>query len=104
MATNSTADGTDVTPRVDVYESQEDVLILADLPGVRKEDLAVRFERSALVIEAARANGGRYRRAFDVPAAFDATKVDAELKQGVLTLKVPRTEAAKPRRIEVHSV
>ena len=91
------------TPRVDVYESQEDVLILADLPGVRKEDLAVRFERNALVIEAARSDGARYRRAFDVPSAFDATKVDAELKQGVLTLKVPRTEAAKPRRIEVRS-
>lgn len=91
-----------VTPAVDVYESPEDVLIFADLPGVGADTLAVRVEQNALVIEGPRTDGAMYRRAFSVPSTFDTTKVDAELKNGVLRLKLARAEEAKPRRIEVH--
>lgn len=100
MATNSTRT---VTPRVDVYESPEDVLIFADLPGVAADALSVRVEQRSLILEAPRSDGATYRRVFDVPAVFDTSKVDAELKQGVLRLKLARSEASKPRRIDVRA-
>lgn len=103
MATNTPTKTRVVTPQVDVYESREDLIILADLPGVPPDALAVRVERNALVIEAPRADGVAFRRAFDVPTIYDTAHVDAELKNGVLRLKLPRAEAAKPRRIEVRA-
>ena len=101
------------TPPVDVYESKDDLLLVADIPGVRRDDVRIDVERNELVIEARRApesHGtavGRerriasFKRTFLLPQSIDVSAIVAELSQGVLTLRLPKSEASKPRRIEV---
>ncbi|MBO0698569.1 MAG: Hsp20/alpha crystallin family protein, partial [Zavarzinella sp.] len=88
--------------------------LLADLPGVRPTDVDVRFENGELTIHGRRApsNPGKkralweyepthYHRAFRLSEDVAADKIAAELKNGVLTIRLPKAEAAKPRRIAV---
>ena len=102
------------TPRCDIYETEDELLLFADLPGVRPEDVDVRFENGELVIEgrcAPRQEGvdflaceygvGDFYRTFTVSEAIDADKITAELKNGVLTVHLPKSDAVKPRRITV---
>ena len=102
------------TPRCDIYETEDELLLFADLPGVGPEDVDVRFENGELVIEgrcAPRQEGvdylaceygvGNYYRAFTISEAIDAGKISAELKHGVLTVHLPKSEAVKPRKIAV---
>jgi HSP20 family protein len=91
-------------PPVDVYESSERVLIHADLPGVKKDDLRVRIDHRSLVIEGRRSATLGWRREFTLPDTIDAQNITAELTCGVLTLTLPVTERAKPRTIEVKAV
>jgi HSP20 family molecular chaperone IbpA len=102
-------------PRVDVIEDATGITILADLPGVPKDRLALRVEGETLQIEgdiASDTPGGmeavyaevqvpRYRRAFTLSRELDTAKIDAGLKDGVLTLRIPKAEHAQPRRIQV---
>lgn len=99
-----------IAPLVDVYQNQDGYLVVADLPGLTKEDIAIRLEDKELTVEATRP--GRkyadaevpprlYRRQFRVPEGIDATRVDARYEAGVLRLSLPKAEAQKPRRIEV---
>jgi len=104
-----------LVPPVDIIEDSAGITLYADLPGVTREGLEVRVESGHLFIEGrisvdvpeslkvihAEVRGGRYRRSFALSSELDAARVEANLKDGVLTLKVPRTEAARPRRIEV---
>jgi HSP20 family protein len=102
-----------VTPRVDVLETENEFLVLADMPGVRPEDVDVRFEKGELTVHGRRpAPTGKeltyrefettnYHRAFAVAETVAADKISAELKGGVLTVHLPKTEAVKPRRIAV---
>ncbi len=106
-----------MTPRVDVIEDATGISILADLPGVSKERLSLRIEGETLQIEgdvAADAPEGmeaiyaevqvpRYRRAFTLSRELDTDKIDAKLKDGVLTLRIPKAEHAQPRRIQVQA-
>ncbi|MCS6899301.1 MAG: Hsp20/alpha crystallin family protein [Myxococcales bacterium] len=104
-----------VAPPVDIYESQEDFLLLADLPGVQKADLTVRLDQGELSFEGLRkrqAQGellaGRdedilFRRAFTLPGGIDADKIEANLNSGVLRLRIPKAAAFKPRQIAVTS-
>jgi HSP20 family protein len=102
-----------VTPPVDIYENSEGLTVKADLPGVAKEDLDVRVENNHLTI---RARAGHlapgepiYReyglvnffREFELSDKVDQLKISADLKNGVLTLNLPKAEEAKPRRIDV---
>jgi HSP20 family protein len=102
------------TPRVDILENEEELLLFADLPGVREENVDIRFESGELTLHARRAptdvgNGqwlwenqtGDFFRAFRISEQVDASKIWAELKHGVLTLHLPKVEAAKPRKITV---
>ena len=101
------------TPAVDVHESKDDLLLVADIPGVSREDVTIRVERNELVVEARRpaeSNGtavgrerrvGSYKRTFLLPQSVDVSAIEAELSLGVLTLRLPKSEASKPRRIEV---
>src|SRR5687768_3152630 len=86
------------TPRCDIFETQDELVLFADLPGVRPEDVDVRYENGELVIEGRcepRQDGvdylgceygvGDYYRAFTISEAIDSGKISAELKQGVLT-------------------
>lgn len=98
-----------VAPTVDIYENKDELLILADLPGVAREDLTVNFEKGRLSIEgrlstfAAEEEPFDYRRSFVVPQGIDAEKIAANLQNGVLRLSLPKPAAAKPRQIEIKS-
>ena len=104
-------------PPVDVMEDEGGITLLADLPGASKEQLSIRVDGDALTIEApielgeldklepvyAEVRSGRWRRSFTLSRELDSTRVEAALKDGVLTLHVPKLEHAKPRRIEVRA-
>ncbi len=102
-----------VAPPVDIYETQAGLVVMADLPGVSKENLDVRVENGLLTIRgrthsAAPAEAiyrefelANFFRQFELSDKVDQDKITAELKHGVLTLNLPKAEAAKPRQIEV---
>jgi len=100
-----------ITPPVDIYENQDEILVAADFPGVPKDSLSVRLDRSELVIEGtqpapegqAQLRPVAFSRAFRVPNTIDPDGVSAELSQGVLRVHLAKSEAAKPKRIEVRS-
>jgi HSP20 family protein len=108
---------TAVRPPVDVVEDESGLTLSADLPGVAKDRLQVRVDGDTLMVEGEASldvpTGTEpvyaevpplivYRRSFTLSRELDGTKVDASLKDGVLTLRIPKTEAAKPRRIDVN--
>lgn len=100
-------------PRFDIWEGQDELLLYGDMPGVSVEDLDIRFENRELSIHGkvhARHHGdyvlgeygiGDFYRTFTVGEAIDAEKISAEMKHGVLTLHLPKSEKVKPRRIAV---
>lgn len=101
------------TPVVDIYENDNEILLLADMPGVAKENISVNIDNGKLSVSGVRkletagtANWEEfgdveYLRNFSVPQSIDVAKVNAELKDGVLKLHLPKSEAAKPRQIEI---
>ena len=92
-------------PPVDIFENKDEILILADLPGVTPADLSVNLDKEQLTIAARRAPAGEeafdYRRTFVVPRGIDADKISASLQNGVLRLALPKPAALKPRQIAV---
>lgn len=103
-----------VAPRVDVLETENEFLLLADMPGVRPDDVDVRFEQGELTVHGRRAaaDGNRrpllgeyastnFHRVFAVTDTVAADRIEAELKNGVLTVRLPKIEAVKPRKIAV---
>jgi len=102
-------------PATDIYETANELVIVADLAGIKPKGLTVTVEDNVLEIRgtlgaAAEPPGevllqefatGEFYRAFQLPADFDTDKVAAGLKQGVLTVRLPKSERLKPRRIEV---
>jgi HSP20 family protein len=108
--------GVTFTPRCDIRETSEELILYADLPGVRPDDLDVRLENGELIIHgrctprhadadlvAFEYGVGDFYRSFSVGEAIDPGRVAAELKQGVLTVHLPKREAAKPKRIAIRS-
>lgn len=93
------------TPLVDVFENDDEFLLAADLPGVVNDSLRIDVDNEELLIEGRRPKDDRwghgFRRSFKVPAGTDFERVNAELKQGVLWLHLPKAAAIKPRRIAV---
>jgi len=106
-----------VLPAVDVFEDAAGITLLADMPGVSKDRLELRVEGDALSIEGslqpqtpdgleavyAEVRIPRYRRTFTLSRELDTSRIDAALKDGVLTLRIPKQAHAQPRRIEVRS-
>ncbi|MFO0762134.1 MAG: Hsp20/alpha crystallin family protein [Byssovorax sp.] len=96
-----------VAPAVDVFENKDELLILADLPGVAKEDLTVNFDKGQLTVEgrlkdfAPEDEPFDFRRTFTVPQGIEAEKISAQLQNGVLRLSLPKPAAQKPRAIEI---
>ncbi|CAK0749085.1 HSP20 family protein [Gammaproteobacteria bacterium] len=100
---------------MDVVENDDSILLIADLPGVAKDNLRVRVENNTLQIEGelsietpkkmeltyAEMRVTGYRRHFTLSRELDSSQMVALLKNGVLSLTIPKTEQAKPRRIEV---
>jgi HSP20 family protein len=98
--------GLAVAPRVDVLETENEFLVLADMPGTKPEDVDVRFEDGELSVHGRRATRkdefATYHRVFAVADTVAADKIAAELKAGVLTIHLPKVEAVKPKRIAVN--
>ncbi|SAK77081.1 heat shock protein Hsp20 [Caballeronia catudaia] len=106
-----------LTPPVDIFEDSQGVTLWADLPGVTKDRLDVKVHDGNLYIEAealvptpaglrlqhAEIRQPHFARAFTLGADLDASKIDANLKDGVLKLTIPRRDEARPRRIEVRT-
>jgi len=105
-----------VAPAVDIYETDEGLTFIADVPGMNKDDLQVNIEKGILTIEgrAGSAHAGKriysefapagYYRQFHLPELLDGDKTKAELHAGVLTLHLPKVEAARPKRIEIKTI
>jgi len=93
--------------RIDVYENENELLLLADLPGVPADGLDVRVENGELTIEGRRgekgaARGDKYKRVFALDdAGFDLDKVAARQQNGILELRLPKAPQKRARKIEV---
>ena len=101
-----------VAPSVDVYENENELLVVADLPGVSQDRMNIHFEKGRLTIEGRRsapawtprlaeAIAADFRRTFLVPQGIDAERITAELAQGVLSVHLPKHSSLKPRRIQI---
>lgn len=102
-------------PLVDVYEDSTGITLYADLPGVAKDELVMQVDADSLTIEGemklpvpdnigvthAEVSVPRYRRVFTLSRELDTEKIAAEFKQGVLKLRIPKAEHAKPRKIRI---
>jgi HSP20 family protein len=101
-------------PACDILETADELLLLADMPGVKSDDVDVRFENGELTIHGRRSNIRSDRRAilseyeaththrtFRVTQDVAAERIHAELKNGLLTVHIPKAESAKPRKIAV---
>jgi HSP20 family protein len=111
--------GTRAFPALNVWEDQDCVFVEAELPGVAMEDIEINVVGGELAIKGTRkprenGNGnatfhrqermtGEFSRFLTLPDIIDADKVEAVLKNGVLSIKLPKAEAAKPRRIQVNA-
>lgn len=103
----------EVAPAVDIYENEDEILLYADMPGVVKDELSVNIDNGRLSLSGVRKletigaasweefGNVEFVRNFSVPQTIDVEKVEAELKNGVLTLHMPKSEKAKPRQIEI---
>jgi len=107
--------GTCYLPLVDILERADEIVLKADVPGTKPEDIDINFEDGILTIYAKvqprqepgtqyllREYGiGDYHRSFQVSEAIDASKISAEYSDGVLTIHLPKAEAVRPRKIPV---
>ena len=106
--------GAAFTPRVDIVETASELTLFADIPGVSPEDVHLHYENGELMLQgrATRRLTGKRRllqeyeegdfyRAFNIYESIDSQRISAECKQGVLTVHLPKVEAARPRQISV---
>lgn len=105
------------TPAVDIFETDKEITLLADMPGVRAENLNIDLRDNVLTLDGdvnspegndevdviREYRTGKYSRQFTLSQVIDQSKIDAELKDGVLRLRLPKVEAATPRKIAVKS-
>lgn len=114
-SSTTTAHAVNVTPAADIHETKDGVVLYLDLPGVNKESLHIDVDSDVLSIKASvelsipdnlnatymDVQGGVFSRKFTLSAELDSSKIEANLKDGVLKLAIPRSEKHKPRKIEV---
>jgi HSP20 family molecular chaperone IbpA len=106
-----------IRPSVDIFEDKTGITVQADMPGVSKDRLDVHIDSDSLSIEGkadirmpegmealyADVRSTRYQRSFSLSSELDGNKVEASLKDGVLTLRIPKREQYKPRKIGVRT-
>jgi HSP20 family molecular chaperone IbpA len=111
----TTAPARTFVPATDIYETEAALTIVMEMPGTSKEDLDVSVEDDVLYVDGrvrfdkyeglqpvyTEYNIGHYRRSFALSNKVDQRKISAEMKDGVLTLVLPKVEEAKPRRIAI---
>jgi len=104
-----------IAPAIDVFEDEEGIVLRADLPGVTKESLEVRVDGETLTIAGqvslgepktlgsvyAEVRVADYRRELVLSRDLDSSRIDAAIKDGVLQVRVPKLEQARPRRVPV---
>jgi len=103
-----------VAPEVNIYETADGYVLEAEMPGVTKEGLEITLEGNTLTFVGRRNNEvvpgtvlyresepADYRRVFELDPAIDTSKISAEMRQGILTLTLPKAERVKPRKIEI---
>lgn len=114
-AAEQTRPGPVFTPAVDIFETEKAMTLLADMPGVKGKDLSIDLHESVLTLSGEVAapeaedeadvfreyRTGQYFREFTLSEVIDQSKIEAELKDGVLRLTLPKVEAATPRKITV---
>jgi HSP20 family protein len=102
-------------PSVDIYETDKEMMLLADMPGVKADDLNIDLDENVLTLDGdvqapegadeadvlREFRTGKYQRQFTLSQVIDQAKIEAELKDGVLRLRLPKVEAATPRKIAV---
>jgi HSP20 family protein len=103
-------------PPVDIFETDGEVVLKAELPGVKPEDVELRVENNTLFLRGERRfekevneenyhrverSYGSFSRSFTLPSSIDSEKVKAEYKDGLLTLTMPKREEAKPKTIKI---
>ena len=102
-------------PAADIYEAENDLTVILEMPGVEKKNVDVRVEDGVLNVEGRRDlakyrglqplyteyNIGHYARSFRLSTKIDQNKITAEMKDGVLSLKLPKIEEAKPRTVQI---
>lgn len=106
----------DLTPIVDVEETEQEFLISAEIPGIKKDDIKITFENNYLTISGEKKakkevkeenyhhserSYGKFSRTIAIPSGVMLDKIEAEYDQGVLNIKIPKSEEAKPKQIEV---
>jgi HSP20 family protein len=103
-------------PATDIYETQSDLKVVLEMPGVEKNNVSIRVEDGVLSVEGrldlakyqglqplyTEYNIGNYARSFRLSSKIDQNKIAAEMKDGVLALSLPKVEEAKPRTIQVN--
>ena len=108
---------TTIRPLVDIFETAEGITLQADMPGVSKDGLNLRVEGTNLLVEGtigivpeqkmsalhADVRSTLYRRSFVLGGELEAEKIDANLKDGILTVRIPKRPELRPRKIEVSS-
>jgi HSP20 family molecular chaperone IbpA len=100
-----------VAPLVDIYENADEILLVADVPGVVTQNVTINVEKDQLMLTARRtasepaSENGEYdfHRTFLVPRGIDGDKISARLNLGVLEVHLPKSPGVKPRRIEVRA-
>jgi HSP20 family protein len=103
-------------PPMDLQETEHEYVLQADLPGVKKEDIALTAVDNTVKVSGKREHEkrekdksihrlerlyGEFQRTFELPGGFDANHVEATLRDGVLRVRLPKREEAKPKRIEL---
>ncbi len=91
------------TPAVDIFESDQELLVLADLPGVQRSEVQLHFEDTSLVLEATQQDGQHvFRRTFSLSEGLQTERIEAKLEHGVLSVHLPKLAPPKPLEIPVH--
>jgi HSP20 family protein len=104
------------TPALDLYQNNDNVVAIVELPGMRKEDIEISLQDGMLTIGGERKTEtgqeesatrterftGKFRRSITLPTRVDANKVSATYKDGILTVTLPKAEEAKPKQIQVN--
>ncbi len=106
-----------VIPPVDIMETEGEIILVMDLPGVKNDDVDVRFEKGELVIHANRTSShsdkrrslweyetAHFHRSFRITQHIEADKISAIVKNGILTIHLPKVESMKPKKITVKNV
>jgi HSP20 family protein len=102
-------------PHTDIYEREDAIVVMAEMPGVKRDDVDVNLENNELMVsghaEEPRVEGhelcyaeyetGDYRRRFRISSPINAEKIDASMKNGVLRVVLPKSKEAKPRKVQV---